>query len=358
VPPAPLRHRALSLCPFAADAKDWQGRVSSLRELSTRFRGGTMDEAELAALRDSKCASRLGAQLLDLRSEVTREATSAVTALAAVAAALPSFPPLVVEVLTPPLLRLVAVPHKVMSDQGHCAAAALFAAAPSARLLARLAEAQTDRRSPALLRARCAEYLAAALRCWPADALARDTEPLEAALLAGVGDAAPEVRARHAAPCAARVTARHAGARGRRAAQPVPCEVRSRNRARLLRASQVRRFSKASFELFRDAFPARAARLLTRMDASGAPAAKRLTLTFLFGGAPNSSHRCWLRRPETHTLRHKRSQPAAVGAGRPRGLAAAAILGRAGCPSPPQRHRRRQQRQQRQRRLQPITARR
>ena len=166
----------------------------ALRELSARFRGHALDEPALCALRDSKCFARLGDQLLDLRSEVTREASSAVAALAEEACALPSFAALACDVLAPPLLRLVAVPHKVMSDQGHAAAAALFAAAPSHRLLCRLAEAQADRRSNPLLRARCAEYLHAALEAWPPETLARDPESVEAALLSGVGDAAPDVR--------------------------------------------------------------------------------------------------------------------------------------------------------------------
>lgn len=194
-PPPTARADARRLDASPGDAKDWQGRCGALRDLSARLRSTGLDEAELCALRDSKCAARLASQLLDLRSEVTREASAAVTALAERGGALPSFPALAAEVLTPPLLRLVAVPHKVMSDQGHAAASALFAAAASHRLLARLAEAQTERRSPALLRARCAEYLCAALRAWPPDALLRDPGPLEDALLAGVGDAAPEARA-------------------------------------------------------------------------------------------------------------------------------------------------------------------
>ena len=110
-----------------AESANWQGRCAALRELSSRFRSSGVDEGGLCALRDSKCAARLGGQLLDLRSEVTREASACVAALAEEAAHLPAFAGLAAETLTGPLLRLVAVPHKVMSDQGHAAASLLFA---------------------------------------------------------------------------------------------------------------------------------------------------------------------------------------------------------------------------------------
>lgn len=197
-PKAPAREDpafllAASLAARLGESADWQGRISALRELAALFANG-LDDGALSALRDAKAAQRLGEQLADLRSEVTREATAAVIALTDAACDLPGFAPLVVEVLCTPLLKLCAVPHKVMSDQGHAAAGHTFGAAASHRLLARLAEAQLDRRAPHVLRARCAEYLRSALASWPEDVLARDPDTLEAALLAGVSDASPDVR--------------------------------------------------------------------------------------------------------------------------------------------------------------------
>ena len=94
------------------------------------------------------------------------------------------------------MLKLVAVPHKVMSEHGNVAASAALATAQSHRVAARLAEQQQDRRAPVALRARCAEYLARALAEWSEDVLGREPEVFEAAIAAGVGDASPDVRAR------------------------------------------------------------------------------------------------------------------------------------------------------------------
>jgi hypothetical protein len=95
-----------------------------------------------------------------------------------------------------PLLKLVAVPHKVMAEHGHTAAAACFAVAQSHRVAARLAEAVAEKRAPVLLRARCADYLRGALADWSDDALAREPEVFEAAIAAGSVDASADVRAR------------------------------------------------------------------------------------------------------------------------------------------------------------------
>ena len=218
-----LTHFAALPTTSAGDQKNWQGRIAALRELQHTLQSDGCDEAYLSCLRDSKCAARVADQLLDLRSEVTKEACATVVALTHAASSLPAFPALVVEVLSGPLLKLVSVPHKVMSDQGHGAASTIFSAAQSHRVLARLSEAQTDRRAPVALRARCAEYLRSALQSWPEDILSRDVDSMEAAILAGVSDASPDVR----------------------------------------------RLSKASFELFQELFSQRAARLLSRMDAAG-----------------------------------------------------------------------------------------
>lgn len=94
-----------------------------------------------------------------------------------------------------PLLKLVAVPHKVMAEHGHSAATACFAVAQSHRVAARLAEAVADKRAPVLLRARCADYLRGALADWSDDALAKEPEVFEAAIAAGSVDASPDVRA-------------------------------------------------------------------------------------------------------------------------------------------------------------------
>ena len=99
------------------------------------------------------------------------------------------------QTLLAPILKLVAVPHKVMSEHGNVAAGAAFSAAQSHRVAARLAEQQQDRRAPVVLRARCAEYLARALAEWNEDVLAREPEIFEAAIAAGVGDASADVRA-------------------------------------------------------------------------------------------------------------------------------------------------------------------
>jgi hypothetical protein len=102
----------------------------------------------------------------------------------------------------PSLLKLVAVPHKVMADHGHLAASASFAAAASHRVASRLAESQSDRRAPVNLRVRCAEYLGRALAVWSEDVLAREPETFEAAIAAGVTDASPDVRALRRPACA------------------------------------------------------------------------------------------------------------------------------------------------------------
>jgi hypothetical protein len=99
------------------------------------------------------------------------------------------------QVLMPSLLKLVAVPHKVMADHGHLAASASFAAAASHRVAKSLAESQSERRAPVNLRVRCAEYLGRALAVWSEDVLAREPETFEAAIAAGVTDASPDVRA-------------------------------------------------------------------------------------------------------------------------------------------------------------------
>jgi hypothetical protein len=99
------------------------------------------------------------------------------------------------QTLMAPLLKLVAVPHKVMSDHGNSAAIAALGAAQSHRVAARLAEAQVDRRAPVTLRMRAAEYLLRALTVWSEDVLAREPETFEAAIAAGVTDASPDVRA-------------------------------------------------------------------------------------------------------------------------------------------------------------------
>ena len=175
-------------------------------------------------------AARLADQLADLRSEVTREASSTVVCLTEAAGACSGFPSLVLEargpprapaatqrsaalrtpclcallltrraaqVLMAPILKLVAVPHKVMSEHGNVAATAALGAAQSHRVAARLAEQQQDRRAPVTLRARCAEYICRALAEWNEDVLAREPEIFEAAIAAGVGDASGDVRA----PC-------------------------------------------------------------------------------------------------------------------------------------------------------------
>ena len=93
-----------------------------------------------------------------------------------------------------PILKLVAVPHKVMSEHGNVAASAALAAAQSHRVAARLAEQQQDRRAPVTLRARCAEYLCRALAEWNEDVLGREPEIFEQAIFHGVGDASADVR--------------------------------------------------------------------------------------------------------------------------------------------------------------------
>jgi hypothetical protein len=110
------------------------------------------------------------------------------------------------QVLMAPILKLVAVPHKVMSEHGNVAATAALGAAQSHRVAARLAEQQQDRRAPVTLRARCAEYICRALAEWNEDVLAREPEIFEAAIAAGVGDASGDVRA--LALCVLRCAAR------------------------------------------------------------------------------------------------------------------------------------------------------
>jgi hypothetical protein len=120
------------------------------------------------------------------------------------------------------MLKLVAVPHKVMSEHGHLAASAALGAAQSTRVAARLTETQADRKTPVNLRVRCAEYLLCALERWSADVLAREPETFEAAIAAGVTDASAEVRARAGADVRAsaarrvRQRRRVGGARARR----------------------------------------------------------------------------------------------------------------------------------------------
>ena len=223
--------------------------MNALREVNTLITTYGVDDAVLGSLRDSKVAARVADQLLDLRSEITKEASAAVMSLTEQASHLAAFPALVVEVLSGPLLKLVAVPHKVMSDQGHAAASCVFAVAQSHRVLARLSETQTDRRAPVNLRARCAEYLRTALATWSEEVLSREPDTLEVAILAGVGDASPDVR------CLEPLSLAHLALTLTHVRAP---------------SLQVRRASKASFELFRELFPPRAARLLSRMDAAGA----------------------------------------------------------------------------------------
>lgn len=180
--------------------------MAALREVNTLITTYGVDDAVLGSLRDSKVAARVADQLLDLRSEITKEASAAVVSLTEQASHLAAFPALVVEVLSGPLLKLVAVPHKVMSDQGHAAASCVFAVVQSHRVLARLSETQTDRRAPVNLRARCAEYLRTALATWSEEVLSREPDTLEVAILAGVGDASPDVRALSPFPGATRST--------------------------------------------------------------------------------------------------------------------------------------------------------
>lgn len=235
-----------------------------------------LDERSLAALRDSKAVARLGENLGDLRSEVTREAAACCAALADHAAGLRAFPPLVADVLCGPLLKLCALPHKVMSDQGHAAASAVFASAPSHRLAGRLAEQLLDKNAPKQMRARCAEYLRDALACWPLDGvlLHPSLDPtLERVLLAGVADASPDVRLsprrggrlQGSGPPALARRQRGFGGGGESGGRPRGVDPPPP-------PPQVRRVTRASFDSFKELFPARAAELLGRMDAAGAEA--------------------------------------------------------------------------------------
>jgi hypothetical protein len=76
-----------------------------------------------------KCAHELAAQLLDLRSEVVKEAAACVSALTARGGGnLGRYPTIVLDAFAPALLKLLAVPHRALSDQGHLAAVAAFTA--------------------------------------------------------------------------------------------------------------------------------------------------------------------------------------------------------------------------------------
>ena len=210
--------------------------------------------------------------MADLRSEVTREASATVVTLAEAAGTCASFPTLVLEArsrracracawlqrsavepfwqrarvrarpdarrrgaqtLLAPMLKLVAVPHKVMSEHGNIAASAAFSSAQSHRVAARLAEQQQDRRAPVALRARCAEYLARALAEWNEEVLGREPEIFEAAIAAGVGDASADVRAR--TPTALHILGQNRAA----------CGCAGARCARLLRGGSGRRHEEA-----------------------------------------------------------------------------------------------------------------
>ena len=67
----------------------------------------------------STCAHELASQLLDLRSEVVKEASACVSALTARGGAnRVRFPAIVLEAFAPALLRLLAVPQRLLADQG------------------------------------------------------------------------------------------------------------------------------------------------------------------------------------------------------------------------------------------------
>lgn len=150
LPPAqasPLTSAFAALADRLSQQPDWQGRIGALRELQevlsqpadesvlsglrravgagqgpkqapSPSRGPHSADAARAGRRDTKCAQRLGEQLLDLRSEVTREASATVCALADAAGSLPAFPTLLLEARARRALRAQPQPWR----QGHRAA--------------------------------------------------------------------------------------------------------------------------------------------------------------------------------------------------------------------------------------------
>lgn len=177
-----------------AATEDWEGRLAGLKKVTELLRSGSGElDAFLPLLREKKVAQYLAGQLGDLRSEITKEACACLTALAQACCGRPTFGVLLLEVFMGPLLKLVAMPHRVMSDNGHLAALAVFSCVQMYKFIPRITEALFDKKVVAL-RIRCSEYLLKVVTEWSPDVVGKELDAVEAAIAKGIADASQEVR--------------------------------------------------------------------------------------------------------------------------------------------------------------------
>jgi CLIP-associating protein 1/2 len=171
----------------------WDQRVAALRRLQGMVRGDVASMPGFLALLATRLKEPVGAQCLDLRSLVVKEAGKCIEILSTELG--DALEPLT-DHFVDALFKLAATSNKTMAECGHQAMLTMLQQSRVNRGVNRVLEVLATNKNAAL-KQRAAEYLAAILRQgrrYTTGVLERLADNIEAAIRSGISDGAPGVR--------------------------------------------------------------------------------------------------------------------------------------------------------------------